>query len=217
MLPNISKIFEVCVNKRIIKILDSKKIINENQFGFKFKHSTIHATNLLVSNIQWNLNKKLYTGACLIDFQKAFDNVWIPGLIYKIINYNFPSFMTYLIFNMINDRKFIVNYKNETSIQQFAIINGLQQGTVNAPILFNLYIHELLNLVPDAIGFADDIIVYHADNSVREINANLQNKFDIVVKYSKDWNMEINFDKCETILFRPPVDKCNYDTGRVFA
>lgn len=211
LLPNISKIFEVCINTRIIKVLDSQKIINENQFGFKYNHSTIHAINLLVSNVNWNFNKNLYTGACLIDFQKAFDNIWVPGLIYKIIKYNFPFHMTVLLYNMINERQFVVNHRGVESTKHFSVVNGLQQGTVNAPILFNIYIHELLNTVPESIGFADDIIVYHADNSVQKISEKLQSKFNIVVKYSTDWNMQINFDKCETILLRPPVGKCNYN------
>lgn len=211
MLPNISKIFESCINTRIIRILNNHNLINENQFGFKYKHSTIHAINLLVSNINWNWNRKLVTGACLIDFQKAFDNIWIPGLIYKMIKHKFPPRFIMLLYNMINDRHFVVSNSSNTSTQQFCLYNGLQQGTVNAPILFNLYIYDLLNLLPESIGFADDIIVYHADTKVQQINEKLQEKFNVVIKYARDWNMSINFDKCETILFRPPVDKCNYN------
>lgn len=214
LLPNISKIFEVCINTRIIKILESQSIVNENQFGFKYKHSTIHAAHTLVSNIHWNLHRNLYTGACLIDFQKAFDNAWIPGLFCKLRKYKFPLNFMVLLYSMLSDRYFVVSNLNYTSSRKFCIVNGLQQGTVNAPILFNIYIHEMLNNIPNSIGFADDITVYHADDNIENINKNLQEKFDAVIKYSINWNMKINYDKCESILFRPPVGKCNYNIRR---
>lgn len=214
LLPNISKIFEICVNTNIIKFCGKNNLTNDNQFGFKYKHSTIHGIHQLVSNINWNLNKSLCTGACLVDFEKAFDNIWIEGLIYKLLKYKFPIQLIILIHNMLNNKSFIVCNKKERSRKKFIIVNGLQQGTVNSPILFNIFIFELLQSIRNIIGFADDIIVYHADDKIDKINENLQNYFNIIEKYAVDWQMKINVDKCETILFRPPVGKCNYNIKR---
>ncbi|KAI8125449.1 RNA-directed DNA polymerase from mobile element jockey [Lucilia cuprina] len=209
LLPNISKVFEVFININIIKICDNKNLISDRQFGFKYKHSTIHAIHLLVSNIQWNLNKSLYTGACLVDFEKAFDNVWIPGLICKLLKFKFPPHLIILIHNMLNNRTFSVYGKESTGTRKFTIVNGLQQGTVNSPILFNLYLLDLIEKMENIIAFADDITIYHADNTVDKINDGLQNKFFLIENYSRNWHMKINLNKCECILFRPPVGKCN--------
>lgn len=214
LLPNISKVFEMCINNNIIKYCNEKHLTNEKQFGFKHKHSTINAIHFLTSNINWNWNRKLYTGACLIDMEKAFDSIWIPGLIFKLINYKFPLHQIILIFNMINDKIFIVSHQNHKSKKSFRIINGLQQGTVNSPILFNLFLLDLLNKIENIIAFADDIIIYQAENTIEKINKNLQDSFNIVEKFSIDWQMKINAQKCETILFRPPVDKCNYNVRK---
>ena len=51
------------------------------------------------------------------------------------------------------------------AVQKNNIVNGLQQGTVNFPILFNLFIHDLLNKIDNIIGFAGDIIIYLSDNN----------------------------------------------------
>ena len=51
LLPNISKVFEMCVNTKILKICNDRNVINEKQFGFKHNHSTIHAIHMLTSNI----------------------------------------------------------------------------------------------------------------------------------------------------------------------
>lgn len=100
LLPNISKIFEMCINNTISTTCKNNDLISDRQFGFKHKHSTINAINLLVSDINWNWNKKLCTGACLIDMEKAFDTIWIPGLIHKLINFKYPMTLVILIYNM---------------------------------------------------------------------------------------------------------------------
>lgn len=115
---------------------------------------------------------------------------------------------------MFNNKSFVVCNNNKTSSNKFVIVNGLQQGTVNSPILFNLYIYDLLNKIDNIIGFADDIIIYKAEDKIEKINEGLQKYFNIVAEYAYDWKMKINSNKCETILFRPPVGKCNNNVKR---
>lgn len=114
---------------------------------------------------------------------------------------------------MLSNKKFKVNHHKIES-KTFNIINGLQQGTVNAPTLFNIYLVDLLNKIENIIAFADDIIIYHPYAKIEQINQKLQDSFNIVEKYTLDWNMKINVEKCETILFRPPLDRCNNDVKR---
>ena len=209
LLPNISKIFEICLKKKIELFCLQNSLVSEKQFGFKYKHSTTDAIHLVTSNICWNWNKNLCTGACLIDMEKAFDSVWIPGLIFKLVKYKFPFCLIILIYNMISEKTFKVYHQNLESSHKFKINNGLQQGAVNSPVLFNLYLLDLLNRVSEIVSFADDIIIYHSGKTVENININLQNKFDVVEKYTIDWNLKINPKKSEAIMFRPPVNLCS--------
>ena len=80
LLPNISKIYEVCINRSILKFCGENKLVDERQFGFKYKHSTTNAIHLLTSDINWSWNNQKCTDACFIDFEKAFDSIWIPGI-----------------------------------------------------------------------------------------------------------------------------------------
>ena len=125
LLPNISKIFEMCVNNSINKFCKSNNLVNDKQFGFKHKHSTINAINKLVSDINWNWNKKYCTGACLIDMEEAFDTIWLQGLICKLIDYKFPLNLIVLLYNMLFGKSFIVNHNKESS-KTFSMMNGLE-------------------------------------------------------------------------------------------
>ena len=59
----------------------------------------------------------------------------------------------------------------------FQVKNGLQQGTVNSPILFNIYMSNILELFElnktkdkGALAFADNVIVYISGTKPSEIN-----------------------------------------------
>lgn len=110
---------------------------------------------------------------------------------------------------MIFGRKFKVHINNSVSSLHFDVANGLQQGTVNAPILFSLFLNDLLDKIDNIIAFADDIVIYHSSNKIADINKQLQNQYDIMESFTDNWHLKININKCESILFRPPVDKCN--------
>lgn len=211
LLPNISKVFEICINNIFSNIFMENNAVCERQFGFKHKHSTLNAINTLTSHINWNWNKGYCTGACFIDMEKAFDSIWIHGLLFKLDRLNIPNWLIILIYNMINERKFIVCNGGNISTNVYSIQNGLQQGTVTAPMLFNIYLLDLVEKIETMISFADDIVIFHSDNKIVNINDKLQQQFDTVENYTTDWMLKINIKKCESILFRPPVNKCNSD------
>lgn len=213
LLPNISKVFEMCVNNILRQNCERLNLVSERQFGFKYKHSTINAINVLVSDINWNWNRRLCTGACSVDMEKAFDTIWLQGLVYKLMNYNFPLHLVILIYNMIFNKSFVITHKNKLS-REFRMSNGLQQGTVNAPLLFNLYLLDLISDLENVISFADDILIYQPGQTIECINNGLQCSFNLIEDYARDWHMRINAGKCETILFRPTVSKCNTDIRR---
>jgi len=83
LLPNINKIFETIINDNISLFCRENNIIPKCQFGFQRNHSTIHALNRITSDINWALNSRKCVGACLIDLEKAFDTIWLEGLVYK--------------------------------------------------------------------------------------------------------------------------------------
>lgn len=217
LLSNISKVFEVVINNSLASFCSKNNVIPENQFGFRYKHSTLHAINKLTSDICWALNAKQRVAACLIDLEKAFDTVWTLGLIYKMIKKNFPKYLIKIVWNMITNKSFVMTDGAHQSSKEFFIENGLQQGTVNSPLLFNIYNSDLLNLYglnttthKRSIAFADDLIIYVTGNKTKIIETELQELFEKINDYYYTWKLKINATKCETILFKPKLS----DLGR---
>lgn len=144
LLPNIGKVYEILINQNLQSVCEDKNIIPNCQFGFRRFHSTIHAVTKFSSDCCWHLNARKCVGACLIDLEKAFDTVWRDGLIYKLIMNGFPKHLIKLIKNMLSDRCFVVTNGDCITERSFMVAEGLPQGMVNSPILFNIFLSDLL-------------------------------------------------------------------------
>ncbi|CAK9806151.1 Probable RNA-directed DNA polymerase from transposon X-element [Anthophora plagiata] len=221
LLPNISKVFETVINDSIVSFSNSRSIIPECQFGFRHKHSTVHAITKFTSDICWARNAGDCVGAVMIDLEKAFDTVWLDGLFYKLLKKEFPTYLVKILWNMLHEKKFYVAYGQHKSSKAFRIDNGLQQGTVNSPVLFNIFISDLLQLYglnnddcKKGIAFADDLLIYIRHNKVSKLQVHLQETFNRLQDYFHTWKLKVNINKCETILFRPyisPISDANND------
>lgn len=100
---------------------------------------------------------------------------------------------------MLHEKKFYVVNEQYTSSIAFEIANGLQQGTVNALILFNIYISDLLQLydlnsgnVKKAVAFADDLLIYIRHNKPLKLQLLLQETFNKIQNYFNTWKVKIN-------------------------
>ncbi|CAG5084237.1 Similar to RTase: Probable RNA-directed DNA polymerase from transposon BS (Drosophila melanogaster) [Cotesia congregata] len=96
-----------------------------------------------------------------------------------------------------------------TSKKSYKILEGLQQGTVNSPLLFNIYTMALLqsfglnkseNLF--AVAYADDIITGIVGKNPAKLQEDLETLVNKINNYYKTWNLRMNPEKCETAVFR---------------
>ena len=65
--------------------------MRDEQFGFRSRHSTSLQLAHLVERITRKFGEKRLTGEVFLDVAKAFDTVWIDGLLYKLTLLSFPS------------------------------------------------------------------------------------------------------------------------------
>ena len=108
LLPYLSKLTEKIIKNRLNNHIYANKLIANDQFGFRTNHSTVDQLARLVNEITSNFNNRKHTGSVFLDLEKAFDNVWHKGLIYKLIKLNFPPYLILLIESYLKDRKMVV-------------------------------------------------------------------------------------------------------------
>ena len=150
--------------------IEDNKIIPDSQFGFRHRHSTSHAIHKVLNDINYHLHRAEFVAAALIDLEKAFDTVCTYGLLYIMRKLNFPIDIIHLVWNMTRERSVVTWNGTAISSLVFKITEGLMQGMVNSPLLFNLFtynvtlLHDLnTNNNAYAVAYADDLIILVAD------------------------------------------------------
>ena len=201
LLPLLGKITEKCVKKRIVMFLEEKKILVNEQFGFRTGHGTVDQLVRLINEITKNFNYKKHTGALLLDIADAFSTVWLDGLIFKMIKLGFPAYLIRVICSYIKDRKLFVKFNRAIS-KLYDLFSGVPQGSVLGPILFIIFINDapMLKNV-DVSLFADDKLIFTASHLIRTIMGRLQKALDKNRKYFHKWKIKLNDGKTEAIIF----------------
>ena len=75
LLPIFNILSEKLVYRRLNSFLEHTKVLSDCQFGFRPKHSSIHAILLIIDKIQKAIESRNYSLGIFLDLKKAFDTV----------------------------------------------------------------------------------------------------------------------------------------------
>jgi len=88
-----------------------------------------------------DVSGKSLTGAVFLCVAKAFDTVWIDGLLYKLTFLNFPTYVVHTISSYLRGREFEASFQTTKSSRR-VMRAGVGQGGVNCHVLISLYVNE---------------------------------------------------------------------------
>ena len=196
----VGKICEIVIKEKWVKYLEENEIIANSQFGFRKGRSCV--TNLLsfyTRVIDEVDNRDGWVDAVYLDIKKAFDRVphkrllgkleHIGGLRGKILKW---------MRDYLKDREMRTVIKDNYSSWS-KVTSGVPQGSVLAPIMFQIYINDMQEGLTSYINlFADDaklLRVIRNQNDCME----LQRDIDKIYEWSKRWKLEFNAKKCHVM------------------
>ena len=136
-----------------------------------------------------------------MDLPKAFDTINHKLLIAKRHADGFNKESLKLILDYLSNRwqrtKICDNFSSWAEILQ-----GVRQGSVLGPLLFNIYINDLFFLTKftDACNFADDATFFACDNDLNHLMERLEHYTKLVIEWFENNYMKLNEDKCHLLV-----------------
>ena len=138
----LSKVLEIIIRNRILDLLSTQP----NQFGFKKKVGTDQCKYVLkeIIDAYMMLNSSVFV--CFLDASKAFDRVNHGTLFWKLVNRGVPYYIVRLLVYWYSNQTMCVRWGNAIS-DVFKTSNGVRQGSVLSPFLFNVYVDSLSEIL----------------------------------------------------------------------
>jgi hypothetical protein len=214
LLSCVYKLLERLIYTRISPLVDG--IIPVEQAGFRSGRNCTDQVLSLTTHIETGFQNKLKTVAVLIDLSAAYDTVWRQGLVYKLMKAVPCKKLVGLINNMLSNREFIV-YLGNTVSRTRKLNNGLPQGSVLAPLLFNLYMHDIPETQSRKFIYADDIAIASQNETFHPSEGVLNRDLRILDNYFKKWRLVPNAMKTEVTTFHLSNQMAKYEPTVEFA
>ena len=131
-----------------------------------------------------------------MDFSKAFDRVPHKRLLHKLRAYGIKGHLLEWINDWLTTRQQRVVYEGHTA-EWKNVLSGVLQGSVLGPLLFVIFINDLVDQVNNCIRLYADYTKILAKVKSREDVERLQSNINKCVIWSKTWLMSFNIDKCK--------------------
>ncbi|KAI5739816.1 hypothetical protein M8J77_023748 [Diaphorina citri] len=207
LLCHFFKILERMILNRISPSVDEELI--KEQAGFRPGKSCCGQILNLTQHIENGFENKEITGVALVDLSAAYDTINHKTLIQKVYSVTKDYKLANFIKCLHQNRRFqvILNGKNSRWRNQK---NGLAQGSVLAPILFNMYTNDQpTNAHTRSFIYADDTALATQANTFELVEQKLENALKDLGKYYENNNLRPNPSKTEVCAFHLKNKKAN--------
>lgn len=200
LLSSLSKIYERAILRRVNTHTEDTNVLPDAQHGFRQFRSTTNQLNRVLNALRHNLSEKRTTGILFFDIEKAFDRIWIKGLIYKMKVLQYPKYLVHIVASFLQHREYQVKVGGKISSCR-DIPFGTPQGAVLSPSLYNIYVHDA-PMPNDCMMayYADDTAIISGENRWSQNARALRRATREFSEYYNKWKVNLNYGKTQALL-----------------
>lgn len=227
--PSMYKLYCSVLNSRLVAWAELNGLLADEQNGFRSGRSCVDHLSMITFVSETRMKAKQSTYAAFIDFSKAYDRIDRDMLWRRLSDLGLIGNMESAIRQIYQQVQCCVRLNGQRS-DWFDVSCGLRQGCILSPLLFNLFVNDLIEAIAlkasgrgvkldgtdtevGVAAYADDVVLLAASEQ------DLQYMLDMVHRWCRRWRMVINIDKTKVIHFRtkaqhrtPFVFTCGGDT-----
>ena len=165
------------------------------------RHNTQHVLLKLLHSWQKKLDQKVFVGTNLIDLSKAYDCIPRDILIVKLECYGIDKIGRSLILYYLSRRKQRTKIGSSYT-SWYDMIRGALQGSILAPLLFNVFINNLffVTTLSEVCNFADDNTLYKFNKELKIVFRNLESDLNNVLAWFDLCSLKVNPGKFQFIF-----------------
>ncbi|GBP89418.1 RNA-directed DNA polymerase from mobile element jockey [Eumeta japonica] len=140
---------------------------------------------------------------------RAFDRVWYPGFLYKLLNnIQIPSVLVQTVASFLKYRSFFVAVKDATSDPR-PVHAEVSQSSCLSPCLYAIYTDDIPTLAVQLQDWEEDVVLaFYADDSAylsssRRADvavAKFQRVLDLLQNWLDKWRVAVNVTKTASLL-----------------
>ena len=199
ILKNISKVYERVMFKQIGEFMEN--YFSKFQLGFRKGQITQQCLIALIEKWKSATDKGKSFGALLTDLSKAFDCLPLELLIAKLHAYGFTLAALRLVHSYLSNRKQRTKIDESYSSWE-EILFGVPQGSILGPLLFNIFISDLLIMMDDTniAKYADDSTPFVSGDTPLSVITSLENAAEKLFEWFANNHMKANHDKCHLLM-----------------
>ena len=199
LLCHLYKLFERMLLCRLSAAVEDKLI--PEQAGFRAGKSCTSQILNLTQHIEDGFQRGMVTGVAFVDLTAAYDTVNHKMLLNKLYKMTKDYGLVEMIRALLSNRRFQVAIQGKKSRWR-SQKNGLPQGSVLAPILFNIYTNDQ-PITPESRHFlyADDLALAAQAHTFEEVEATLEGGLARMGTYYRDNQLSPNPAKTQIAAF----------------
>ena len=193
--------------KHLFNHLQNNNILSSLQSGFIPGDSTVNQLAYLYHTFCEALDAGKEVRAVFCDISKAFDRVWHAGLIHKLEFAGVTEEALEWFRNYLSNRRQRVVLPGASSDWAY-IRAGVPQGSILGPLLFLVYINDIVENIGSHIRlFADDTSLFIIVDDPITSAARLNSDLDKITRWAALWLVTFNPTKSESFLVSRKVNR----------
>ncbi|OMJ14738.1 LINE-1 reverse transcriptase-like protein [Smittium culicis] len=148
LMPSIIKIVTKIVSHKLVEMDLKHNLLIKEQAGFRTREECVSQATVLYEAVRRRKIRSLPTWIGFIDFAKAFDRVPHQAILYKLKKLKIAGHLHKVISALYKNPKMQVRFGTVLS-ETVEYECGVRQGCPASPILFDLYINDILESIKE--------------------------------------------------------------------
>ena len=109
--------------------------------------------------------------------------------------------MVRMIMELVLNRSFTLTTGDSKQSRLRRLKNGVPQGSVLAPLLFNIYTYDLPSMISRKFAYADDLALLHSSGNWKDLEGTLSQDMSTLSAYLQTWRLKLSHTKTVTAAF----------------